>query len=247
MRLQRRALPRMPDNIGDDEPGSLCPTFGRVQPPMWDDGRPVIIVGTGPSLKGFNLFQLKGAGWVLACKESMFDLPFADAIFGLDIPWMRTRHDYLAERAKGCEVYLSAPDQRLHLFRNIPGAVYLKRMRSADTFIMDPEAIECGGNSGFGAINLALLKHAKEIYLFGFDYTEGHYNQAKYDEREAWGAASMNYFPRWATTFDGTVDQLKRLKVKIWNASPDSNITAYERISHESALNRIHRMGCSGN
>jgi hypothetical protein len=226
----------------NDDGSDVAPVFGSVAAPLWD-GRPAIIVGTGPSLKGFDLSRLNGLGWVLACKESMFDLPFADAIFGLDLPWMRVRHDYLAERALACEVYLSAPEQKLHLFRTVPGAIYLKRLRNADTFTMDPEAIECGGNSGFGAINLALLKRAREIYLFGFDYTSGHYNQPRYDEREAWGAASMNYFPRWAKTFDATVDQLRRLNVKIWNASPDSNLTAYERISNESALDRLRGLG----
>ena len=227
--------------------GEGYPIFGRVQEPLWDK-RPVIIVGTGPSLKGFDLSSLTGLGWILACKESMFDLPHADAIFGLDLPWMRVRHDYLAQRALDgeCEVYLAAPEQTLHLFNNVPGAIYLKRLTTQHKFTMDPEAIECAGHSGFGAINLALLKRARELFLFGFDYTSGHYNQPKYDEREAWGAASMNYFPRWAKTFDTTVDQLRRLDVKIWNASPDSNIIAYERISHDAALDRLRSFGRRG-
>jgi hypothetical protein len=225
----------------DEEQGNSAPIFGEVQPPFWNE-RPVIIVGTGPSLKSLNLHRLRGLGWIMACKESMYDLPFADAIFGLDIPWMRTRHDYLRERAKTCEVYLSAPDQRLHLFQNIPGAIYLKRLRSSNTFTLDPGAIECGGNSGFGAVNLALIKRAKHIVLFGFDYSAGHYNQERYDEREAWGAASMNYFPRWAKNFDETEAQLRRLKVTVWNASPNSNITVYEKIDHDTAIRRLQEI-----
>lgn len=235
--------PLRPSVLPPDYPGHDSPVFGEVQPPFWND-RPVIIVGTGPSLKGFDFEQLRGLGWVLACKESMFSLPFADAIFGLDIPWMRARHDYLAERAKTCEVYLSAPGQRLHLFRNVPGAIYLRRLRSSNMFTMDPGAIECGANSGFGAINLALIKRAKTIFLFGFDYSGGakiaeHYNQERYDEREAWGNGVTNYFPRWAQHFDETVPQLKRMRVDIFNASPDSNVTAYERITHAQAFDRL--------
>ena len=228
----------IPSVLPADHPGEELPVMGSVQPPRWHD-RPVIIVGTGPSLKGFDFERLRGLGWILACKESMFSLPFADAIFGLDIPWMRQRHDYLAERVKSCEVYLAVPHQRLLHFRNIPGVQYLRRLRTSNTFIMDPTAVEAGGNSGFGAINLAVIKGARKIFLFGFDYSAGHFNQERYDERDAWGNGYMNYFPRWATHFDETVDQLNRLRVEIVNASPDSNVKAYERTTHDDAIDRL--------
>ena len=202
------------------------------------------LVGTGPSLAGFDFRRLRGGNWrVMAVKESMFDLPAADAIFGLDLPWIVTRADYLEKRVKGgADVILAMADQDTCFGRPIAGATYVRRLRSSNGMAPDPASIESGANSGFGAINAAVHKGVKTIVLFGYDYTaDVHYNQDRYDERKKWDGG-VRYMPRWAAHFDEAATHLRRLGVTVFNASPQSNVTAFERISHDEGIDRLCRV-----
>lgn len=207
------------------------------------EGCTAALIGTGPSMKGFDFLRLDSPDWrIMAVKESMFDLPFAGAIFGLDLPWIGTRGNYLERRAAGgSDVILAMPDQNTCFARPLDGVTYVRRLRSSNRMSLLADSIECGANSGFGAINAAVHKGVKTIVLFGYDYTaNGHYNQERYDERKKWDGGDR-YFPRWATHFDEAAKHLNQLGVKVFNASPQSTVTAFERISHDDGMQILCR------
>src|SRR5262245_12551914 len=156
-------------------------SFGEIGPPWWHD-RPVLVVGTGRSLQGFAFERLRDLGHILAVKRAVADLPFADACFGLDLPWMQNAKAELTEVAARMPLYLAVPDQHpLAYDVHVPGAIYLKRGRTCERLTETLGAVESGANSGFGALNVAYLKRARQIFLFGFDYhPNGHYCQERY-------------------------------------------------------------------
>lgn len=201
---------------------------------MWDD-RPTVIVGTGESLKGFD-FPSLGAGRfrVLAVKQAHRDLPFADACFGLDVAWPFWARPELVEVAKRCELYIAQPDQEA-LAPAIPGAIYLRRLRTNESFTRDPGAVEGMGNSGFGALNLALHKGARRIALLGFDYRGEHYDPAAYRNR----ANDTRYLARWGQSYSRAAPYLVKAGVTVLNGSPASGIDAFPRMSPAEALARI--------
>lgn len=213
-----------------------------VGEPWWSD-KPLAIVGTGPSLTGFDFsrFRIPGVR-VLAVKEAVWELPFADAVFGLDRPWINRQADRLRD-LRGPEIWLAPTGaeqgQNIAL---IEGARYL-RLKRFEGFSDDPAVIQSGGNSGFGAVNLAYLKRAKNIVLFGFDYTEhgGHHYSA---EKYHWYRAGQNarYWKNWGDNFSGCLPQLKRNGVEVINASPISTVDAFPKVTIEQGLELLSRV-----
>lgn len=213
-------------------------TFGRVDG-SWSDA-PAIVVGTGPSLAGFDFERLRGLGHVLAVKEAAWDLPFAEACFGLDIPWMRRRHDRIVGLAERMDVYLAIPPVGLPIGHEaVTGATYLVRRRTCETFSDDPAEVESGGNSGFGAVNVAYLKGARQIVLFGFDYTKGHYCPDRYAHHRP--DHNAHYWPRWGENFRATRAQLRQRGVSVINASPASTVDAFPKLEIDEAINLLRR------
>jgi len=214
--------------------------FGRVEPVDWGD-RPAIIVGTGPSLAGFDHDRLRGLGNVLAVKEAVWDLPFADACFGLDLPWMRRQGDRLIDVAARMQLYLAIPPVGLPPgHRPIPGAIHLVRRRTCNQFSEDPAEVESGGNSGFGAVNVALLKGARTIVLFGFDYTHGHYCPDRYAHQRP--DHNARYWPRWGDNFRITLPQLAGMGASVLNASPGSTVDAFPKVTIDEAVEHLRRL-----
>ena len=94
--------------------------FGKVSKPFWDD-KPVAVVSGGPSLADFDFERLRGAH-VLAVKDMILSIPWADAGFGLG-DWLDELSDvqsriYWAIRDDQQE----PPSARnLTLLRQVPG------------------------------------------------------------------------------------------------------------------------------
>lgn len=213
------------------------PEFASVGPRDWT-GRPVIIVGGGPSLTGFDFERLRGVGYVLAVKQSWKHVPFADACFGLDLPWLEWACDDLLKLQM--PLYVAAPDQTL-LGVHIETATYIRRV-TGEGLSDNPAFIHHGGHSGFGALNFAWLRGARRVFLFGYDYTGDHHDIAAYQGRSTSAQASMWYLPRWVKHFVPVVEQAKAAGVEIINASPGSLLDVFERVPHDEALQRIHRV-----
>ncbi len=206
------------------------PELKKVEPPWWDD-KPLAIVGTGPFLKGFDFskFSIPGIR-VLAVKEAIWDLPFADAVFALDRPWI-IRQEAKLRTLMTPKIFAVEPE--FYPCPVIDGALYILRSRFPG-FSEKPDIIQSGGNSGFGAVNYAYLKRAKKIALFGFDYVEGHYCPERYD----WYKPGQNerYWKNWGDNFNDCKPQIAAAGMDIINASPKSTVTAFRKCTIEQGI-----------
>lgn len=189
-------------------------------------------------MAGFDHSALDGLGYVVAVKQAWVDLPFADAVVGVDLPWMGWAGAELERLAREKSVYLAVPDQRLQ-HDPIPGATYLRRLRSDNHFSDDPHSLECAGNSGFAALNLAWLKRARRIVLFGFDFHGVHHAPGHYAARNRPVNANDRYLARWAVNFNSIQAQIERAGAMVVNASPNSVITAFPKVSQAEALRKL--------
>ena len=127
------------------------------------------------------------------------------------------------------------PDAQLVNFdgRPTPGMRFVRRLAGAGFNGSDPSRIFCGGSSGYGALQLAVLRGARQITLFGFDYRGGHHNEAHY---RCFNAAPESRWLEFASAFDLAAPVLKRMGVDVVNASPGSAITVFPKCSVEEAL-----------
>jgi hypothetical protein len=211
--------------------------YGKINKPWWDD-KPVAVIGGGPSLLGFDFEQLRGAH-LLAVKGCIFDIPWADAGFGLDMPrFMEWRNKLTSVQSR---VYWAVPEDQLARTGPPPAKniTYLKRL-DGQNMSRDPGEIYGGGTSGFGAIQICLHKKAKTIILFGYDY-DGQYdalhgfrnNDQHYEKRRAQNFANWE---AWATHFEVYIPYLREQGIQILNACPASAIACFQKITIEDGV-----------
>jgi hypothetical protein len=93
-----------------------------------------------------------------------------------------------------------------------------------------------GGNSGFGALNLAVQFGARRIVLVGFDM--------RLDQGIHWHGAhpqGLNnpqsaYVDRWRRVIDEAAPVLNALGIEVLNASPISALRNYRKVDFVSAI-----------
>lgn len=154
-------------------------------------GRSVYLIGGGASLKGFDLGQLRGKGIVVAINDAVRHAPWADVSFSIDRVWLRHRRLELAGFAG--EKLAAVPDG----FPNFAGYTYLRRHAGAG-LSADMSVLLSGGNSGFAALGMALMRKAGRVALLGYDLgAAGHFHQG-YEWRSPYGAKD---YPDWVRKF----------------------------------------------
>jgi hypothetical protein len=209
--------------------------FGQVTEPWWD-GRPVFVVGGGPSLAGRDLSLLHERGHVLGVNRAADHWPLVDATFSLDREFARRYAAHLAHWGKTHEVYLAVSTDWHRSARQIQGVTYLEREHGRG-LSLDPGKIRNGLNSGYGALNLAVLKRAREIFLLGFDLTEPKEKApTHWHSGYEWGTRStVKYWQRWADRFVDISHDLAqhRPDVRVYNANPKSAIRAFPFTTYE--------------
>lgn len=196
--------------------------YGRINKPFWDD-KPVAVIGGGPSLIDFDFERLRGAH-VLAVKSSIFDIPWADAGFGLD--YCRDKLATVQSR-----IYWAVREDQLEPppSRNI---TFLKRL-PGQNLSDDPSVIYGGGTSGFGALQVCIHKHAKQIVLFGFDYASSAPNGVGQEKKRAQNAANWS---AWAEHFSVYVPYLSQHGISVVNACPSSAIRCFQKVAMQDAI-----------
>jgi hypothetical protein len=174
----------------------------------WDK---VWIVAGGRSALSFDLELLRGKR-VLAVNDAIFLLcalpPLAVAVFSADHRWV-DRHRLFLEGYTG-ECFAAFPPNTYPECRGIKGVTYLDL--SFEMGLSKDQGVVCsGGNSGYSAINLAVLRGARCINLIGYDM----------DPRED------DKYRQWAPRFRTMLPQLERLGVQVINHNRESGIDAF--------------------
>lgn len=194
-------------------------SYGTVSSPYWGEA---FLIGGGPSLRGFD-FELLRRRTTVAVNDAALHLPWATALFSLDQTWVSKREREI--RAFAGEKFLAPPES---LVGRIDGVTYLRRCHDPG-LSTDPSSICLGGNSGYGALNLAYLKRAKRIVLLGFDLSTE--NGRNWHVGYQWNTSPRcHHFDGWARHFAEAAVILKREGVEVVNASADSVIDCFPKI-----------------
>lgn len=199
--------------------------------PDWS-GETAIVVASGPSAVEQPLDVGRGIQGVhfLAIKSSIELCRWADVLHAADYLWWSQVNGYpdfdgirttLNRRA-------SLQSWNVNLVRCGVGT---NRMEFDDL-----GKVGWGGNSGFGAVNLAAQLGASKIVLVGFDM--------RIDLGIRWhpdhGGQSANpdirTVERWRTYLDAAAPELARRGIKVINASKNSALKAFERMSFWESL-----------
>lgn len=102
---------------------------------------------------------------------------------------------------------------------------------------LDPLRIHQGGNSGFQALNLAVLLGARRVLLLGFDLgRRGGRRHWHGDHPGDLNNPDETNFAWWRTAFAGAVPDLARAGVAVVNCTPGSALDCFPMAPLEAAL-----------
>ena len=211
--------------------------YGAVGPPWFSD-RTVFVVGGGPSLIGFDFDRLPALGHVIGVNRAMFDAP-AQCGVSMDIKFVNEHRDDLDAFARRNELYLGAGRVWWRAMPVIERAIYLREDHE-EGLSLAPDRIRTNLTSGYTALNLAVLKRARRIVLLGFDYGAAG-GRHHYHNRYPWFDPTAAHWPQWAQRFEVAAQACQRLGIEVINASPDSAIVAFPRVTIEDCLRDGHR------
>jgi len=193
----------------------------------WPDwrGECCAIIASGPSTKKMQPQILKDRVHVIAIKETIDLVPFADCLYGCDGPWWLYRNGMPQSPALKFS-WAAEACARFNLHK-----VEIVNKAGDELLFEKPLSIGAGGNSGFQALNLAIQFGAENILLVGFDMNdrkkEGHYYG-----RNRWPMANnptTTNFKRWKDAFGHARKQMDELGVEAIVISDDSDLACFER------------------
>lgn len=196
-----------------------------------------IVAAPGPSLTPELAEQTRGHR-VIAVNDAYRLLPWADVLYAADADWWRARN--------GCREFAG---ERLTTFgrdseRTIAqfGLTSIQNQRFVKGFSLSPGVIYRGqSNSGFQAVNVALLRDGNPVVLIGFDMHGTHFFGQHEAPLRSWDRQKQeSIFARWIEGFRLASDLLPP-HIRIINATPGSALTCFPIMTLDEALNARHR------
>lgn len=229
------------------------PRIKRVEP-AWA-GEPCVVAAPGPSLTAEIAHRVRMLRWyegwrAIVVQDAYKLLPFADALYGCDSSWWDEHKDCKGFRGEKWSCHQEdkkeahGNDKRAHAEKYDLNLVW---GRDGDEFSFDPSFIRYGSNSGFQAINLALLFGCTYIVLVGFDMR--HVGKSSHffgDHPKTLAQRREGEYERFVEHFNRAAKRLPS-HVRIVNATEGSALTSFPMMSFDDAT-RIsgpgHRLHC---
>jgi hypothetical protein len=202
-------------------------------------GMTAIVAATGPSLTEAVAERCRVAHdedddvAVLAVNDAWRLMPWADALYACDAAWWQlhtgtgfTGDKWSSHHANGNDKLAVAERYGLALVQG----------KTEKGFSTDPSCIHYGGNSGFQAINLAMLFGARRIVLVGFNL-QPLGGQVHFFGDHPKGLRQTARYERFLPAFN---EAAKRLPagVEIINATPDSALKCFPCMPIDAAFDR---------
>ena len=201
---------------------------------LWS-GRRCFIIGGGPSLKGFDWSLLDGE-LVIGINRA-FEFYDPSILFSIDTRfynWLyKGEYGDAAitkfEASQGVKVW--ADTGNLHYLDAGENDIHVIPKKGTDGLTSTIKDGVCTGkNSGYAAINLAVVLGCTEIYLLGFDMAGGE------DGKQVWfhgGHPSVqpdNVYDDFRGRFDECSILLDKLGVKVYNLFPQSKLECFSKM-----------------
>ena len=118
-----------------------------------------ICVASGPSVTKEDIEYIRGKGRVYTVNEMVFEVPFAHVAYAADYDWW--------DAYRGCPQF---DGEKWCPCSNAANKWGLNQIPLKFNGIWGTDGeIASGGNSGFQALNLAVLQGAKRVILVGYD------------------------------------------------------------------------------
>ncbi|WP_246765270.1 hypothetical protein [Aminobacter sp. SR38] len=197
----------------------------------WWRGETVVLVASGPSAKDVPLDLAKGSARFIAINNSWQLAPWADVLYACDGAWWKN--------ANGCPEFggLKLTIDRRTTQEHDWGVRRVECSKGSDMLeLRKINTIGWGGNSGFGALNLAIQFGASKIILVGYDMTVSYGAHWHGEHPSHMNNPRPGNVERWRRAIDNAAKQIEPLGIKVINCSPISKLQNYPRMTFQEAL-----------
>lgn len=189
---------------------------------MWN-GETFLVCGCGPSLSLEEVAKHSAKARVIAVNRAIEFIPNADVAF--------VYHGDLWPEAcrafKGLKYTINRKCER-------HGFILLNCSGSAGIEHLSRDSIRSGCNSGYAAMNLAILLGAKRIGLMGMDCGKSPEGKRHFYDIEEPKMESLNpAYDLWLTAWGSAVKELHALNIEVVNLSPTSRIDCFPKMTIE--------------
>lgn len=200
-------------------------------PVLWP-GERVVCIGSGPSLTPEDVAFCRGRARVIAINNAFRRAPWADVLYACGVyhagkSWWEYYPD--ARQFAGLKVTMD-PDMAVY-----PELKVVKRGEQTG-LSMDRQTLSHGANSGYAAINLAVLLGATEIVLLGYDMQLGPQQQIHWHPDHP--RQLYPPFVDFLLAFGTLPPLLAPLGVSVVNCTRSTALTVFPQWSLEDALCR---------
>jgi hypothetical protein len=213
-------------------------------PLLWPVGTRALILASGPSLTPEDVERVRAARArsrnlkVVAVNDTYRLAPWADVLYAADAAWWAAHPDaaeFAGERwTQNIDAGLDGEArQAFNAIRPKLNVVVSKR---SDLPSFDAGWVGQGSNSGFQAVNLAVLMGASSVILLGFDMSLGAAGE-KHFFGDHPGRMNMNSpFPVFVRAFERSAPVYAQRGIVILNASRRSALKCFRQVKLDLIL-----------
>jgi hypothetical protein len=178
-----------------------------------------ICIASGCSLTKDDVDYCKGKGRVYVVSDNHRLAPWADVLYSCDAQWWDFHlgaPKFIGE--KWCLEEESAKRWGLN---------HIKQSKEIVSFTLGE--IGTGGNSGYQAINLAVLQGAKKIILLGYDMKLGEHKRSHWFGEHPAKLTRSSRHDEWVNKFNLAAPFYKEAGIEIINCTKDTALECFER------------------
>lgn len=192
--------------------------FESINPNRWSRIPLLMLVASGQSA-GMISRDLLARIPAIAINDSWKLAPHAEILYAADAPWWRY-HDYVHQfsgerwtQDRGAAGWPEeAAEHGIHVIKSLP-------LSGVST---NHSILHTGSNSGFQALNMAILGGAKRIALVGYDMGGPHW----FGDHPGHLNRSSPY-GTFRKAFEEAAEQISNLNVEVFNCSKQSSLTCF--------------------
>lgn len=192
-----------------------------------------IVAASGPSLTEEAAALCRGER-VVAVNDAYRLLPWAEVTYACDQAWWGIHRMNVLDGEKWTSHSMSPKNDKRAIADE--WGLQVIEGRDAPGFSRDPAAIHYASNSGFQAVNLAILFGADPIVLVGFDMREVEGKRHFFGSHKA-PLRDGHQFGPWIRSFARAAEQLGPVP-RIINATPGSALACFPMLPLPEALNQ---------
>ncbi len=179
-----------------------------------------ICIASGPSVTPQDIEYCRGKGKIYVINEMIFTVPFADVLYAADPDWWNAY--------RGCQHFDGEKWTQCLKTANKWNLNHIQLDRNA-LWSNTPGVIASGRNSGFQALNFAVLCGAEKVVLLGYDMGSGPAQQKhSFDNELTPKIIRESNYPAWIKHFHKAAPQIP---VPVYNASQQSKLECFEKVN----------------